>query len=56
MPVREAWNLSALNQYCRAWREGRGRRLVPVVVLAREDMMVATEYRKPLANASGLNV
>ncbi len=56
-PVREAWNRSALSQYCLAWREGRGRtRLLPVTISARDNTMVAREYRKPLTNASGLKV
>jgi len=55
--VREAWNRSALSQYCRAWREGRGRtKPLPVIFSARDSTMVAREYRKPLTNASGLKV
>ena len=57
LAVREAWNLSDFNQYCSAWRDDSGiTDALPVIFSARDNTMVAREYRKPLTNASGLKV
>lgn len=44
LAVREAWNVSDFNQYCRAWRDGSGiTDVLPVIFAATDRAMVARE-------------